>query len=304
MLIARGHKQVGLGDLRWALVFAPGFWSVVVERAGLVLDTRFIPAAIDPARPRSCLYLLLEGTWVVHRTDGEEAMRLVAPSVFVVTEEQLEGAAGARSMTFTAHGTPFRAIEIHVEQSDLSALPGALPARLDVDDAVVSAAEKVARLTPHDDGSLETSFGSLLHDLAERSLLDRRVADIVRRPVSKPFALLWGALRPMIERLYLNPTLQEVGEASQLSTRQLDRYVQRFVTTFGLIGERWRTTTLHIRLKLAIILLSADGASIAEVASAVGYGSSDAMARMFRDAGLPAPAIVQQRVRAARGVDA
>ena len=76
----------------------------------------------------------------------------------------------------------------------------------------------------------------------------------------------------MIERLYLNPTLQEVGSASGLSTRQLDRYVKSFVTTFGLVGDRWRASTLHLRLKLAVLLLSADEASVADVASAVGYG--------------------------------
>jgi AraC-like DNA-binding protein len=227
-------------------------------------------------------------------------MRLEAPCVFVGSEEQLEGADGTRSMTFTARGSPFRAIELHVHDHDLTSRPGAFPRRLDVDPSVLRAAAEVARLTDQDDASLESSFVALLEHLAERGLLSRRISDLPDGPISRSFSLLWGALRPMIERLYLNPTLQEVGQASKLSTRQLDRYIQRFVSSFGLVGERWRTTTLHLRLKLAIILLSADGASITDVANAVGYGSSDAMARMFRDAGLPAPALVQQQVRAAR----
>jgi AraC-like DNA-binding protein len=298
VLIARGHKRIGLGELRWALTFAPRFWSVVVERTGLVLDTRFIPAAVAPARPRSCLYLLLQGSWTLY---GAEETRIEAPCVFIATEEQLEGAGGSRPYTFSARGDPFRAIELHVADADLSVAPLPTPVRLTIDEGTLAAAFEVGSLADQDDATLERGFRGLLEHLARQGLLRRELLARALRPSSKAFALLWAALRPMIERLYLNPTLQEVGEASGLSTRQLDRYVQRFVTSFGLVGERWRSSTLHIRLKLAIILLSADEASIADVAAAVGYGSSDAMARMFRDAGLPPPATLQQQLRAARG---
>jgi AraC-like DNA-binding protein len=235
--------------------------------------------------------------WTIH---GPEEQHLAAPCALVTTEEQLEGAGGARPFTFSARGRPFQAIEIHVASEELTTTPAAFPVRLGLDEAGFAAAFDVARLSEHDDHTLERTFATLLGHLAKQKLISRPLAEHARRPPAKAFALLWAALRPMIERLYLNPTLQEVGDASGVSTRQLDRYVQRFVTSFGLVGERWRSATLHIRLKLAIILLSADGATVSEVASAVGYGSSDAMARMFRDAGLPGPATVQQQVRAAR----
>lgn len=297
MLVARGHKVVGSGDLRWALTFVPGMWSVVVLRTGLVLDTRYVPAASEPSRPRACLYLLLRGTWTVH---GVEDRGFGAPRAFVASEEQLEGAGGSRPFTFSARGHPFCAIEIHVPAADLAVTPSNWPVTVAVDDATWALADAVSRLEQHDDATLRHSYVELLDHLVRQELLSRGAADRAKKPATRPFALLWSALRPMIERLYLNPTLQEVGDASGVSTRQLDRYVQRFVTSFGLVGKRWRSSTLHIRLKLAIILLSADGATVAEVAHAVGYGSSDAMARTFRDAGLPAPATLQQEVRASR----
>jgi hypothetical protein len=43
--------------------------------------------------------------------------------------------------------------------------------------------------------------------------------------------------------------------------------------------------------------LSAPGATVADVARIVGYGSPIAMARAFRDADLPAPSVIQADMR-------
>jgi transcriptional regulator GlxA family with amidase domain len=102
----------------------------------------------------------------------------------------------------------------------------------------------------------------------------------------------------MIERLYLAPTVAEVSTATGISVRQIDRSVAAFLARFGDIGGTgWRHVTRHMRLKLAVLLLSAEQVSIAEVAAVTGYGSSDAMARAFRDAGLPPPNKVKSNVR-------
>jgi transcriptional regulator GlxA family with amidase domain len=53
----------------------------------------------------------------------------------------------------------------------------------------------------------------------------------------------------------------------------------------------------RLRLKMAVIMLSAKDATVAEVARVVGYGSADAMARAFRDAELPAPSEVREALR-------
>jgi AraC-like DNA-binding protein len=292
MLVARGRRSLGSARLAWALVFAPRVWSVVIERAGLVLDTRFVPAAHDPPRPRSCVYLLLRGSWAIH---GERD--LVGPCAFVMTEAQLEGADRRRSFTFAARGEPFQAIEIHVSDADLRARSASRPVVLDLDASVLDRAREVIEASSVDDAALERRFGALVGELARTRIVDERVAELALRPPAPPLSLLWAAIRPMVERMYLNPTLQELEASSGVSTRQLDRYVERFVDTFGLVGTRWRSSMLHLRLKLAVLMLSAEGVTVAEVARAVGYGSTDAMARSFRDAGVPPPGAVQEAVR-------
>jgi AraC-like DNA-binding protein len=159
------------------------------------------------------------------------------------------------------------------------------------------AARGIAEL-PDDDDAFQQRVAMLLERVASSGLIVPGAAAHLLDEPPKTFALLWRALRPMIERFYLTPTLQEVGDATGVSLRQVDRYVQEFVTSFALVGEGWRHATRHMRLKLAVLLLSADGASVADVARAVGYRSSDAMARAFRDADMPAPTAVQQQVRA------
>ena len=103
-------------------------------------------------------------------------------------------------------------------------------------------------------------------------------------------------VRPMVERFYLTGTLQELSDSAGVSARQLDRNVKEFLASFGLIGAGWRPATRYLRLKLSVMLLSAEGASITDVAKIVGYGSPDAMARAYRDAGLAAPSTVQQQL--------
>jgi AraC-like DNA-binding protein len=295
MLVARGQRSIGKAHIRWAVVFASRVWAVVVERSGLSLDTRFIPADRDPPRARSCVYFLLEGAWTLHGTRDE---RIEAPCAFVVSEEQLEGARGRRPYTFAANGAPFRAIEIHVDASDVRVSRSARPATLPLDARAFEAARDVlASIRRDDDASLERSFATLVAQLARCDAIDGALVKVAGRATSRPVSRIWSAVRPMVERMYLSPTLQELETPSGLSTRQIDRYIGNFLERFGLVGTRWRSSMLHLRIKLAVLLLSADGASIADVARVVGYGSTDAMARSFRDAGLPPPGAVHRALR-------
>jgi transcriptional regulator GlxA family with amidase domain len=92
--------------------------------------------------------------------------------------------------------------------------------------------------------------------------------------------------------------------ATGLSVSQAEREVQRLVSLFGMVGPGLRNVTHHLRLKVAVLFLSADGVSVGDVAQAVGYGSVDAMARAFRLAGLAAPSVIQESLVAARTEEA
>ncbi len=293
MLVARGSSTIGKGRIGWAVTFGGRIWSVMVERDGLTLDTRFVPPIEGEAKPNACVYLLLSGTF---RTFGAEATVREGPCAFVLTEEQLDGERGVRSMPLRASGAPYRAIELHVAQRDVR-----VPSTpLVLDAATWAAAERIAALSAHaGDDDLVTPMTDLLHGLASAGVITSEAVDVALKPTSPTFARLWSALRPMVERLYLAPTIQEVSDATGVSGRQIDRHVRDFVTAFGLVGAGWRPATRHLRLKLSVILLSAEGATVGEIARVVGYGSSDAMARAFRDAKMPAPSAIQEQLRKA-----
>jgi len=107
----------------------------------------------------------------------------------------------------------------------------------------------------------------------------------------------WRAVRRLAERFALSATLGELGALAEVSGRQVDRFVSEFTRAFPMSGGGWRAVTVHFRLKTAVLFLSAEDATIAEVAHAVGYGSADAMAKAFRDAGVPSPSTIREALR-------
>jgi AraC-like DNA-binding protein len=297
MLIGRGYTKIGRGDLRWAVAFTPRLWCSAFVQHGLVVDTRLIAASEDPPRPAGCLYLVLAGCFTTH---GDVSEAFEASSAFVASDEQLDGSSGARPLTFSAVGDPYAAIELHLETHDMPVPPGRTPRRITLEASTWEAARAVGRLSEHDDDAFEATIERLLQCLVSGGVVTPSAAQRMLEPTPTAFALLWRALRPMVERLYLTPTLQEVGDATGMSVRQIDRYVQDFVSSFALVGQGWRPATRYLRLKLAAIFLSAEGATVTDVARAVGYRSSDAMSRAFRDAKMPSPTQLQMELRASR----
>ena len=299
MLIARGHTHVGKSDLRWGFGFTRAVWCVAIRRTGLVLDTRLVPASRDDREGSVSLYLVVHGSFEVHGGDPRSGQRFEGPAAFIVSEEGLEGARGERPFTFTAAGEPYAAIELHFRADDLTVSAEALPRPVELGSAVWEAAAAVTRIA-RDDAAFERDVATLFERIARTALASRSVARRIGDDVPRTFTVLWSAVRPMIERFYLTPTLKELGDGAGVSLRHIDRYIEEFATSFSVVGKGWRQTTRHLRLKMAVMLLSADDVSVAEVASAVGYRSSDAMSRAFRDAGLPPPREVQEDVRRRR----
>lgn len=301
MLVARGSLDIAQVKWRWSLVFATRFWATLFEQRGIVLDTRFVPAASEPFRRGRCLYLMAKGVWRSDRAASSQ-LQLASPSAIVMTEEQLEGACGQRPLTFRLEGEPFSAIEMHVAEDDLRGadahgdMPFALPLR---DETWSRVREAIASALDADDASTTNAIAALLEALVDEGVLAHEVARAARERVA--FETLWKAVRPMIERFALSPTVGELTDIAGVTTRQLEKQIRAFVDRFaglGLVGSGWRPTTRHLRIKIAVMLLSADDLSVSQVASAVGYGSTDAMSRAFRDAGLAAPNVVQSELQA------
>jgi AraC-like DNA-binding protein len=291
MLTASGERSFGKSTLRSTFLFGVGFWAHAVERRGLCFDTRFLPAS-QGSSPRYSLQLVLDGTVEIF---GPEARRLTGPVAVLMTEDQFEGANGQRSFTFRSFGEPFRAIDLRMAPEWLRLPHGPLPRAIELSSEVLALARAVTAKQPADKAG--GAARALLAQLAAEGMIGDGLA--ARSEVSSRIARLWGALRPMAERFYSSPTLQEVSEQSGISLRQLARDVEDFVEQTKLGSSGWRDTTRRFRLKLAVVGLSAPNVGIAEIADAAGYGSTVAMARAFQDAGLPAPIAVREALRRA-----
>ena len=289
MLIARGSIGIGASTMAWAVAFGPRLRFAIAHRRGLVLDTRFVPASTHEADDDPCLYVVLRGSW-----RDSEGSHFQAPAAFVVSEQQLEGAFGERPFTYRCDPHDFLVVEAHFRAGDTPLRAGVHPVPVVLEPGVWAALGQVAAIESHDDSSLIDALCTFADRLGETGLLAATLPQLVRRPASLPLRLLWTAIRPMAERLDLLPTLQQVGDSIGVSSRQVDRYVREFLVSSRLVGRAWRPASLHLRLKMAVVLLSAPEAKVGEVARIVGYGSIDAMGRAFRDAGLGSPSAVQE----------
>jgi len=299
MLFAGGEKNLGAARLTWRMAFGGRFWWFFVDRSGLVHDTRWVPGSRGPERDNTCIYFLLKGSFEAF---SQVEKRIDAPAALALSEEQLEGASEKRTLSFRASGEPFVALHLHVPNSLLAVDPpkncGDPPVVLALDQAAWTCAHAVAeRSRAAADDSLEP-MQHLVRALVEQKILHPEALRPITVKTPAPLELLWKGLRPMVERLYLTPTVEEVSGATGISVRQVDRYVGQFLERFGhLGGTGWRLATRHMRLKLAVLWLSAEGVSVSDVATATSYGSADAMARAFRDVGLPTPSKVQSELR-------
>jgi AraC-like DNA-binding protein len=104
-------------------------------------------------------------------------------------------------------------------------------------------------------------------------------------------------MRPLYQDLATSASLKQIAALAGLSLRQLGRDLRDLTRTFGLFGVGFRDAMRVLRLRAAVLLLSAPDGTPSDVSRTVGYGSLDAMGRAFRDANLSAPSIVQEAVR-------
>jgi AraC-like DNA-binding protein len=288
MLVARGRQVLGDASLTWAVAFGQGLWVKILECRGLALDTRFALPSPDHAKPSACLVLLPRGSW--EWIDHGAARQ--GPVAFAVSLEQLEGAEGRRSLDYRSSGEPCVSVELHFASASVLHLPtGPVPVELDED--TWAATRRVAMLAENDDEAIVAAVGELLRHLAARAIVEPEATERATMPASARIVRIWSALYPPLVRFALSTTIEDIAERAGLSKLKVELAFQFFVSTFGLVGPGMRTFTRHTRLASAVLFLSAEHASVSEVASLVGYGSATAMGRAFRDAGLPSPSAIR-----------
>jgi AraC-like DNA-binding protein len=279
VLTATSEVRIGTACMHTTLVFERRVRGTVVRREQLAYDTRFAAAAAGRTEKVGHVYLVVAGRFAP--AVGEP---IDAPVGFVLADDEIERVT-AKSRTFRTDGERVDVVHLRFERDELSAPIGLAAGPVAVAPACWDAARRVL--------DEPTALGVLLDALATAGIT--RGAALVHEEPER-YRRMWDALRPLYQTYGGTASLKQLAASLGMSMRQVGRDAKELATTFG-IGGGYRDALLVLRLRVAVLLLSAPAATVADVAAAVGYGSPIAMARAFRDAKLPAPSAIQAAVR-------
>ena len=262
------------------LVFERKVRGTVVLRDKLVYDTRFAAAAAGKPEKVGHVFMIVVGRYAPSVGDP-----MTGPVAVVLADDEIERV-GAKSRTFRTDGEKVRVIHLRFDNGELNvpvgiaAGPLALPQQVwDVAHAVIADAPRV---------------GEVVDALAAAGVTKGSVTIQPEEP--ERYRRLWEALQPLYQTYGGTASLKQLAASLGMSMRQVGRDAKELASTFGM-GNGYRDALLVLRLRTAVLLLSAPEATVADVATSVGYGSPIAMARAFRDARLPAPSAVQTALR-------
>ena len=284
MLQATSIRAFGSSTLRSTIFLERDFRAHLIERDRLLFDSNFAPPA---KKASSFVHLFATITGSFQPANRDE---VTGPSLFVLAEREFDRVEPTATR-FRSWGAPGVIIELRVPASAVR-VPigidhGPVPLPAAVTDAYAAMAQERSSAALHRVMLALSEANVLSHDLT---------ASIVTEEPER-FVRLWDVLRPLYEDLATSAALKQIAIVAKLSLRQLGRDLGDLTRTFGLFGAGFRDAMRVVRLRAAVLLLSAPDGSPGDVAKVVGYGSLDAMGRAFRDAALPAPSVVQAAVR-------
>ncbi len=287
MLVAKSNRAFGGSTLATTIYLERRLRAHVIIRDRLLFDSRFS----SPAKRGGNfvhLYASLAGTFQV-----AGGIARTEPQLWALTETEFDRVQpGVR--TFRSFGAPSRVVEIRFPAKDVVAPVGLAHGAL----ALPPAAWDDYRAFAAGTGSLV----ALIDRLASAGVIGRDLPATIVAAEPEHFARLWTTLRPLYEQYATSTSLKQISTLAGLSLRQLARDLTDLTRTFGLFGAGFRDAMRILRLRAAVLFLSAPDGTPTGVAREVGYGSLDAMARAFRDAKLPAPSVVQDGVRFPRSL--
>ncbi len=284
MLSAESRLEFGSSTLRSTVFLERRLRVHVVRRDRLLFDTAYAP----PAKAISAnvhLFAQLSGTLVV-----AGGLPFAAPCAFVLAETEFDRVVRG-ALTFRSYGARCTIVEARVPAADLRRPVGLANGPVELP-AAVWAAYRALEETPG-----EAEVQQLIGALGEADVLSRDLTASVVATEPERFLRLWAVVRPLYQHHATSASLKQIATLAGLSLRQLGRDLRDMTRTFGLFGAGFRDAMRVVRLRAAVLLLSAPDGTPSDVARTVGYGSLDAMGRAFRDAHLPPPSNVQDAVR-------
>ena len=284
MLSATSTRPFGQSTFKTTIFLERRFRAHLVVRDRLLYDSMYAPPAKKPSAFVH-LYAQLSGSFSVDRgpiTTG--------PQAYVLAETEFDRMMPG-SPTFRSSGAPGTIVELRVPATSLRLPVGLRNGQIQLPTAVWDAYAALEAAPS------EQALHQLIVKLGEADVLSKDLTSSVVAEEPERFVRLWQVLRPLYEDLATSASLKQIAIVAKLSLRQLGRDLGDLTRTFGLFGAGFRDAMRVLRLRAAVLLLSAPGGTPSDVAKAVGYGSLDAMGRAFRDAQLPAPSVVQEAVR-------
>ena len=284
MLSASSSRTFNGSTLKSTIFLERRLRAHLVVRDKLLYDSAYAPPA-KKATPYVHLFAQLQGSFVTSRGAVH-----AAPCAFVMAETEFDRVEPG-SITFRSSGEPGEIVEIRLAPNDLKRPVGLVEGPLELPPKVWDAYRALAAT-----GS-EPALHALVMALGEAGIVSPDLTASVVANEPERYTRIWTTLKPFYNDLAMSTSLKQIAVIAGLSLRQLGRDLGDFTRDFGLFGGGFRDATRVLRLRAAVLFLSAPGATPSEVAKTVGYGSLDAMGRAFRDAKLPAPSVVQDAVR-------
>lgn len=287
VLVATSEVRIGAAGMRSTLLFERAVRGTVVRRESLAFDTKYAAAASGKPETVGHLFLMLTGRWV--HADGETCH---GPVAFMLADDEIERLHPG-SRTFRTDGERVDVVQLRIANQHIRAPIGMSHGPLAVPAPAWDAVHALVAHAPAGDAS---HIATLLDAFASAGVLERALTQTVIAEEPERFRRLWAALEPLYSTYGATTSLKQLASSLGMSMRQVGRDAKELSAAFG-IGGGYRDALLMLRLRVAVLLLSAPDATVADVARLVGYGSPIAMARAFRDAKLPSPSVIQAAVR-------
>jgi len=273
--------------MRSTLLFERAVRGFVVRRESLSFDTKFAASASGKPDPVGHLFLMPAGRWV--HPSGET---LQAPVAFLLADDEIERLHKS-SRTFRTDGAQVDVVQLRIAKPSLRAPVGIASGPVALPPTAWDAIDQLVTHAPRGDWQ---DVARLLDALASASVVAASIPKTVIADEPERFRRLWEALEPLYSTYGATTSLKQLASSLGMSMRQVGRDAKELSAAFG-IGGGYRDALLMLRLRGAVLLLSAPDAAVADVAKLVGYGSPIAMARAFRDAKLPSPSVIQAAMR-------
>ena len=217
------------------------------------------------------------------------------PVAFVLADNEIERVDPTRSRTFRIDSDVVRLLLLRIGLDDLRRPVGLSHGPISLP---VSSWDACNALVSEWTTPTSELLGTQLVALAAAGVIGARPGTTMQAEEPERFTRLWAKIAPRYATLEGSISLKLLAGELGLSTRQVGENFKELARTFGLgLGDGYRDTFRVLRLRAAALLLGAPDATITDVACAVGYGGTIAMARAFRDARLPPPIEIQSALR-------